>query len=322
LSARIAAFLAMAVPAAGGATGAESALDPYAGIVARTERAIRASEIVVLATVDRGAPRPPPGEARLLARQVLKGSLDAREIPVLLKRTLSREDFGPDPSAWYLVRRADGRFDEAAPAVHMADYFFMELIARMERKGFAGIEPRRVPDGLVLELALDSGLGRASKTPIWSTGAAAPLLVAQLTNYGARRTLLPPLDGSEREERYPELRLELEREGGRAVPKQKAAFVCGNISGPAPEDFVDLGDGESLRFMVRLPAFFHFRVAPGSYRARLHYAAKRSLRGVNDYVPRPAGSKRMSKISEAAAAKLQTLWEGSLVSEWLSFTVR
>src|SRR6478752_2573974 len=83
-----------------------------------TDRAISKSDVVVLA-------RPGPGGATSLeVERTLKGTLDSRRLRMRLARKLSEED-RRSTSAWFLVHRADGVFEEVAPASAMADYFFM-----------------------------------------------------------------------------------------------------------------------------------------------------------------------------------------------------
>jgi len=74
---------------------------------------------------------------------------------------------------------------------------------------------------------------------------------------------------------------------------------------------VDLRDGETLRFMVDL----HYdELRAGTYSARLHYAVKRNIQGLN-----VDGSFRHP--DQATLTRAKTLWEGTVVSDWITFNV-
>src|SRR5207344_2397271 len=151
----------------------------------------------------------------------------------------SRED-REEVSAWFLARRRDGVYEEVAPASLMADRYFMDIAARIERTPFRGMLPRKVADGLVLDLGVDSGCGPVSKAPPGTTRNDQLMLVAQITNFGPTRTVLgrsetSELDGGKGD---PRIDLEIKDRAGRDAKRPDPRFTCGNLSELG--DFVDL----------------------------------------------------------------------------------
>jgi len=104
------------------------------------------------------------------------------------------------------------------------------------------------------------------------------MLVAQITNFGPTRTVLgrsetSELDGSKGD---PRIDLEIRDRAGRDAKRPDPRFMCGNLSELG--DFVDLRDGETLKFMV---SFHYDNLSPGAYVARLHYNMRRDIEGLN-----------------------------------------
>jgi hypothetical protein len=282
-----------------------------ADIVARQDaeaaRAIKQSQVVVWGRIVDGGSGS-PGIVEVFAHRLFKGSLESPRLRVRIVRNLSRED-REEVSAWFLVRRRDGLYEEVAPASLMADYYFMDVAARTERIPFPGMEPRRVADAIVVDLGVDSGLGRVSKTPPQAIRADHLMLVGQVTNFGPARPVLSASETSEINRGSPKIHLEIKDEAGRDAATPDPRFTCGNLSELG--HFIDLNKGETLRFMVH----FHYeRLPPGVYSARLHYTVSREIKHLN-----VDGSFRLP--DEATLARAKTLWEGTAVSEWITFRV-
>lgn len=282
-----------------------------ADIVARqdtkTAKAIKQSQVVVWGKVVDGGVES-PGAVEVLVQRLFKGKLESPRLRVRIVRKLSRED-REEVSAWFLVRRRDGVYEEVAPASQMADYYFMDVAARTERTPFPGMEPRRLADGIVVDLGVDYGLGKASKTPEQAIRGDHVLLAGQVTNFGPTRTVLSGAETSELDRGSPRIHLEIRDEAGRDARTPDPRFMCGNLSEVG--HFIDLRDGETLRFMVR----FHYeRLPPGTYSARLHYTITRDIKRLN-----VDGSFRLP--DDATLARAKTLWEGTAASEWITFRV-
>ena len=274
---------------------------------AQTARAIKRSQVVVWGEIEKRRPKS-AGTVEILVHRLFKGSLESPILRVRIARELSRED-RDEVSAWFLVRRWDGSYEEVTPALLMADYYFMNLAARTERRPFLGMEPRRVADGIVLDLGVDSGLGRVSKAPPRPVRSDQVMLVGQVTNYGPRRTVLSESETWEFNKGSPMINLEIRDEAGRDARTPDPRFMCGNVSEFG--DFIDLRDGETLRFMVR----FHYeRLPPGTYSARLRYTVTRDIKQLNvdGFFHGP---------DAATLARAKTLWEGTVVSDWITFGV-
>ena len=283
-----------------------SVVDVVARQHARTEKAIERSHVVVWGGIDGSSTS--PDFVEILAHRVFKGSLESPRIRVHLHRKLSRED-REDVSAWFLVKRGDGSYEEAAPASVMADYYFMDIAARVDRTPFPGMGPRKVADGVVLDLGVDSGLGRVSKAPTEATRHDRLMLVGQVTNFGAVRRVLGRSESSELGHGNPSLVLEIRDRDGHEATGPAPRIMCGNLSELG--DFVDLRDGETLRFMV---SFHYDDLHAGAYRARLRYTVKRSIEALN-----VDGS--FHPPDQATLTKAKMLWEGTAVSDWIAFTV-
>jgi hypothetical protein len=273
---------------------------------ADTEEAIKRSQVVVWGKLDG---RPSSQDlVEILAHRVFKGSLESPRIRVHLHRKLSSED-RDDLSAWFLVKRRDGSYEEVAPASGMADYYFMDIAARVDRTPFPGMRPRKIGDGIVLDLGFDSGLGRVSKTPVEATRSDRLMLVGQVANFGAVRRVLGRSERSELGRGNPGIVLEIKDRAGHDATGPAPRIMCGNLSELG--DFVDLRDGQTLRFMV---SFHYDDLQAGTYRARLRYTVKRDIEGLNvDGFFHPP--------DQATLTKAEALWEGTAVSDWITFTV-
>ena len=135
------------------------------------------------------------------------------------------------------------------------------------------------------------------------------MLVGQVTNFGPTRTVLGGSETSELDRGSPKIRLELKDATGRDARTPDPQFMCGNFSELG--DFIDLQDRETLRFMV----CFHYEgLAPGTYSARLHYTVTRDITRLN-----VDGSFR--RPDEVMLARARTLWEGTVASDWTTFSV-
>jgi hypothetical protein len=244
----------------------------------------------------------------IVAQRLFKGSLESRRIRVHVARELSRED-REEVSAWFLVRRPDGSYEETAPASMMAEYYFMDIAARTERMPFPGMTPRKVAEGIVLDLGVDSGLGSVSKAPVKATRSDRAMLVGQITNFGAVRRVMSPSESSELDKGNPRIYLEILDSAGRDARRLGRKVFCGNLSDLG--EFVDLRHRETLKFMVQ----FHYDSLPaGTYTARLYYEVRRNIEGLNvDGSFRPP--------SRATLTRAKTLWEGTVVSDWITFRV-
>jgi hypothetical protein len=281
--------------------------EPVTRYDAEAVKAIKQSQVVVWGQIDKRSPAA-PGVVEIVAHRVFKGGLDSPRLRVRIARTLSRED-REGVSAWFLVRRPDGSYAEVAAASLMADYYFMDVAARMERAPYPGMQPQRIVDGVVVDLGLDSGLGRVSKAPPQATRSDQVMLVAQITNFGPTRTVLGRSESSELGKGNPKIDLEIRDGAGRDARQPDPGFMCGNLSELG--DFVELRDGETLKFMV---SYHYEKLPPGTYSARLRYTVRRDIEGLNVH-----GNFRGP--DRATLARARTLWEGTVVSDWMTFSV-
>ena len=135
------------------------------------------------------------------------------------------------------------------------------------------------------------------------------MLVGQVTNFGATRTLLGRSETSEVRRGYPRIDLEIRDRDGRDARSPDPRFICGNLSELG--DFVDLRDGETLKFLV---SFHYDRLPAGTYTARLRYTVGRDIAALNAHG-------NFDPPDAATLARAKTLWQGTAVSDWITFTV-
>jgi hypothetical protein len=285
-----------------------SAADLIARQHAATEKAIRRSQVVVWGKMDGGTGSTSAGFVEIVVQRLFKGSLESPRIRVRVHRKLTRDDREAF-SAWFLVKRGDGIYKEVAPASLMADYYFMDVAARLDRTPFSGMQPRRVADGIVLDLGIDLGLGRVSTAPVETIRSDRVMLVAQVTNFGAVRKVLGRSESSELGKGNPSIALEITDRDGHDATGPAPRIMCGNLSELG--DFVDLRDGETLKFMVSL----HYgNLRAGTYRARLHYSVTRDIERLNV-------DGEFHTPDRGTLTKAKALWEGTVTSDWITFNV-
>ena len=75
----------------------------------------------------------------------------------------------------------------------------------------------------------------------------------------------------------------------------------------AREDFVELQSGDALSFTVDTRDYL---LGPGRYRARLRYVGSRALYPGKE-----------PTVERQARTKFDQMWEGTVESNWVSFTV-
>jgi hypothetical protein len=161
----------------------------------------------------------------------------------------------------------------------------------------------------VLDLGIDLGLGRAAKAPVEPIRSDQIMLVGQVTNFGAVRRVLGRSESSELGKGNPSIALEIRDRDGHDAIGPAPRIMCGNLSELG--DFVDLRDGETLKFMV---SFHYENLRAGTYRARLHYSVTRDIERLNvDGFFHPP--------DRATLTKATTLWEGTATSDWITFNV-
>jgi hypothetical protein len=245
----------------------------------------------------------PGGKVGLTADRVLKGRLKARHLVVRMSPEMARDGF-ESRALWFLKRRADGEFDPVV-APRGDDVESKDMVARSVRRSFPGLEAVPAADGLILTLGIDSRMGSATKNPK-PIDRRNLLLVAQLTNFGASRVVTPPLDGSKEGRRYPKVLLEIRNQSGR-TPPMRGRGMCGNMNPFALNNFVELGVGQALTFTIESDQYL---LGPGRYKARLRYVASRAL-----------DPRREPKVERSALSRFGQLWEGTVESNWVTFTI-
>jgi hypothetical protein len=112
---------------------------------------------------------------------------------------------------------------------------------------------------------------------------------------------MPFLDDSDVHWRYPYYDLEILDANGGTVSRRLIAR-CGNVNPFRAKDIVSLEPGEVFRTWVPT---YDYELAPGKYRVRLKYTAKRdtTINGVP-----------LSNDDEEVNELIKTVWEGTIVS--------
>jgi hypothetical protein len=266
----------------------------------------RESRVIVVADVapDGSIPMEEGGTLRLVASRVLKGTLRSRSVAVRLTPEMARNGF-PATGIWFLGREAGGAFEVVEPPIKSV-WDPVEMISKVTHRPISGLTPDSEGNWLALTLGMASRLGTAEPSPKHAVDRKDVLLVAQLTNFGATRVVTPPLDGSRTGRRYPKVLLEIRDQAGRTPPRRGRAG-CGNMNPFAREDFVELQSGDALSFTVDTRDYL---LGPGRYRARLRYVASRALHPGKE-----------PTVAREARTKFDQMWEGTVESNWVSFTV-
>jgi hypothetical protein len=157
-------------------------------------------------------------------------------------------------------------------------------------------------------LAPDGNVGREATVGSYE-GLQALNLELEFKNTAASAAVMRPLDGSTTEFRYPYYRVEVVDLAGEAVALPPLAG-CKTTNPLRATDVIALAKGEALK--TPMPWSGNRELAAGSYRARVHYTAKRDPKGQN--------VEHSSDPGKAGAA-LKTVWEGELVSNWIRLDV-
>jgi hypothetical protein len=169
-------------------------------------------------------------------------------------------------------------------------------------KPFPGTQP------ITVSLAFDDGRGHAitSKETVSPHGA---LFLIQFENVHSKScSVMPCLDGSVMRSRYPYYEFEIVDIAGKPVAQQGWA-CCGNVNPFHKDDFVSLAPGEIFRTPASAP---WPELAPGKYKIRLRYTAKRDL----NITGSPLG-----KNDKEVRQLLRNVWEGTVESNWVDLEV-
>ncbi len=223
-----------------------------------------------------------------------------------------RRDVPPDrdDSILFLRKRPDGnryeiiyRWDKRS-----ADRVW-EAVARVDRHTRIPNMPKppKTTDPITVSLAADDGQGRAL-TKVQSKRSDLVLLV-QFENVGdAAHCVMPCLDGSLVQWRYPHYELEVFDAQGQPPPRVGVGR-CGNVDPWRTRDFVSLQPGEVFR--TRAPTYY-LPHRLGTYKVRLKYTAKRdlSLKGLS-----------LGENEKGVAELMKTVWEGTAISNWIELRI-
>jgi hypothetical protein len=174
-----------------------------------------------------------------------------------------------------------------------------------------GIPIPEAKGGLVLGLGIVDAHGKARTQA--SVGSYAELqaldLLLQFENLGSSSAVMPPLDGSTSKFRFPHYVVEVRDAKGQPakLPRQ---FGCKTTNPLRARDVIPLASNEVFR--TSAPWFGNRELDPGTYTVRLRYVAKRD----------PQGQKiQHTKGAAQVRAALKTVWEGTLVSNWITIKV-
>jgi hypothetical protein len=275
----------------------------------QTLTAVPHSDVVIAAEVVRHNPSQTPSlVVELRVQHVLKGWMESSQVLVHMLKPIEPADDSTTTRSWFLRRRPDGEFDEIKRAPSRANFFFDKFVQKTDLSPFPGMETPSSKEFVLLELGSENGLGQASMQPSGSTDLGDLRLVGQIRNFGPLITVTPPLYGSAYGWRSPYLSLQLEDAEGNKVQPERFG-LCGNMDGLFEDDFVDLAPGQALRFFLQHESFGYRHLPPGVYRARLSMTFRRTLKGV-EY-----------RVSRATRQRLSSLWEGTLISNWLQFSI-
>jgi hypothetical protein len=187
-----------------------------------------------------------------------------------------------------------------------------DVLARLDRRTrIAGMPAHGGEKGAAIAVTIgaDDGRGHARSSIALASLADLRLLIQIENRAEVRELVMPPLDGSEAGMRYPHYAVELTTPEGKAVELGPLAR-CGVVNPFTEWDFVELAPGEVLRTSLRMG---HPAPAPGAYRLRLTYEARRDARtrGMEQQDP------------ELQVVKLiGSVWEGEAVSNWIDVQIR
>lgn len=246
-------------------------------------------------------------------RRHLKGNHDARllEVEFHFRSSLNMEPDMEDV-IWFIRRQMDnGRYlvtdwkwsRDSVGRIEAA-------IARVDKNTrIPGMPPPSVTVApLSVVLGADDGRGRAV-TSVRAHSIHQVRLLAQFQNHGETPlAVMPVIDGSLTRRRFPYYDLEFSGSAGSVAGRQIEA-ICGNINPLARTDIVEILPGEVFR--TRVPSF-GYDLGPGKYRVRLKYTAG---------PPVTAAEVASRDIDDDLKTRIEKVWEGKIVSNWLEIEI-
>ena len=245
-------------------------------------------------------------------KRYIKGHSDAKAVPVIQTKE-GRPVYAPGKdtkdSIWYLGnRQPDGSYVLISGWSACCERSTRDALARIDKR--SRIPGMPAPPGpkppVAVVLGIDDGHGRAV-TELQVTSFKDIRLHLQFeNNSGKPLSFMPMLDGSIVHWRYPHYDFEVIDSDGAPVPRPPTAR-CGNVDRLRDKDIVSISSGEVYRTTARIPYYFRKPLRDGRYKVRIRYTAKRDA----------TTSGLSSPPTEEAIRKLQGVWEGTLVTNWV-----
>ena len=252
--------------------------------------------------------------AVLDVRRHLKGSSEVKQIEAEFRgEAADRLRPAARDAIWFVRRRMeDGRYlvtDRACGLDSLATV--RAAIDRQDRRTRIPHMPAPDPgtNPVSMTLAALDGTGRALGRAKVASFRDLDLLVQFENHSQGDLTVMPCLDGSDDHMQYPHYDLEVLDYGGGAVERRRGDR-CGNINPLKAVDFVALRPGEVFRTPV--PTFGYHQLAPGLYRVRARYTARRVIEGQRI---------RLGRNDPQVPSLMGHVWEGTLRSAWIEVEV-
>jgi len=249
---------------------------------------------------------------RVQVQRYFKGVSDSKPLEVELRLPGRHHEVPPerDDMVLFLRKRPDSSYYEVIYRwSKRSPDRVRQAVARVDKQTRIPNMPKppKTKDPITVSLAADDGRGRAL-AKVQSKRSDLVLLVQFENVSEAAHSVMPCLDGSIVQWRYPHYELEVLDAQGQPPPRAGMGR-CGNVNPWRTRDFVSLRPGEVFR--TRAPTYY-LPHRPGTYRVCLKYTAKRdlSLKGLS-----------LGENEKGVAELMKTVWEGTAISNWIEVRI-